>query len=278
MSRRGDDYAKQSQFLRSGQTRGRLCKTNPISGPAGPPRTPDCARRSQFFDCGLRIADSERHAAHRQGLQGRLYKQTQLAPAGKNRWGKPGPQTRFIAFGSPIHPTRGSIAPNKANFRHGVRRGKGLAGKELWLIEHPIDLGKTKPIARSGAPRRCPAGGGWDGARGTRDEGQCAKRTQFGPDGAWVAVPGTCLSCETKPIPGASERASALREGVVVNSTFDRPRQNKPNFRLCRDGRGLGAGAVGQSCETKPIRARLSSSSSDVKPARPSYAASHLPT
>ncbi len=35
------------------------------------------------------------------------------------------------AAGSPVPPRR-TIAPNKPNFRQGIRRGKQLVGKELW--------------------------------------------------------------------------------------------------------------------------------------------------
>ena len=133
----------------------------------------------------------------RRGLrEGNRAKRTQFGPAGKNRWGKP-------------HPTRGSIAPNKANSRHGVRRGKGLAGKELWLIAHSMDLGKTKPNLgelghlgdgasgrQSCETKPIPGGAGRGEARGALGQGaKCAKQTQFA--GSPRAAAGT-FACELR--------------------------------------------------------------------------------
>jgi hypothetical protein len=94
----------------------------------------------------------DRTAAGR--AQGKCAKQTQFGPSGQ-----PGARVAGRA-------RRGTTAPNKANLRGSKRKGKCLARKELWWIEHPIGIGKTNPIARSGAPRRCPAG-----LHGTGDEG-----------------------------------------------------------------------------------------------------------
>jgi hypothetical protein len=57
---------------------------------------------------------------------------------------------------NPIPPGRGEArCTNKPNFPGASGRGKYRTGKELWWIVHGRDFGKTKPIARSGASRRC---------------------------------------------------------------------------------------------------------------------------
>jgi hypothetical protein len=100
-------------------------------------------------------------------------------------------------------PSLALIAPNKPNFPSSETKGKCFEGKELWLIVPTRGIGKTNPIARSGAPRRCPAtpGGTWP-ERVTRD--RCAKQSQFGGSGR-----GRSLSCQTKPIPGGAGRGEA---------------------------------------------------------------------
>ncbi len=146
----GGQLYKQSQSGVPSRDEGLRCKqTRPI-GPAG---LDPLYKQTQFWPrhcegqvvCGKGVTTNQTCKEHwknkANSRPGREWaraatvdcaKRTQFAPAGRNRWGKPGPQTRFIAFGSPIHPTRGSIAPNKPNSRYGVRRGKGLAEKELW--------------------------------------------------------------------------------------------------------------------------------------------------
>ena len=113
----------------------------------------------------------------------------------------------------------------QSQFRRSGRTDKYLMEKELWRIEHARDLRKTKPIARSGAPRRCldcglgigdrPAVGRLaPGLRRTK----CAKRTQFARRGRGTRANaqneanlrrhlrvqtnpiGRSESCETKPI------------------------------------------------------------------------------
>jgi hypothetical protein len=78
------------------------------------------------------------------------------------------------------------------------------------LTAPPEAAAQTKPIARSGAPRRCPP---------EHEEGQCLGG-----------------------------------KGVMVNSTFDRPRQNKANSRQRRVGRGRRGVDTRQMCKTNPIR------------------------
>ena len=110
-------------------------------------------------------------------------KQTQFPPARRNRWGKPGPQTRFIAFGSPIHPARGRNGAKQTQSRpaggQAGASGRGNCAKQsqLALAYRPSVRGpvvQTNPI------------------RGVNR----AKRTQFrertGEAGG--------RSCETKPI------------------------------------------------------------------------------
>ncbi len=131
---------------------------------------------------------------------------------------------------TPSAPVPWASAPNKPNFGHGKTKDKWFAAKELWLSgpakstektkpipagpgdppsPMPRRLGKTNPIARSGAPRRCPAtpGGTRPGGRETRVK--CAKQSQFRPR--------------------RQERQRLGGKGLMVNRTFDRPRQNKPN-------------------------------------------------
>jgi hypothetical protein len=133
--------AKQSQFAPTAPE-GR--------GTEDPPAEPALRRivpnkpNSSIVDCGschcersaaIGIADTERSGARRQNLRGRLYQQTQFAPAGRNRSGKPEPETWFVAFGSPIHPACGSMASNKANLRWPV------VGSRWSVVQ-------TKPILR----------------------------------------------------------------------------------------------------------------------------------
>jgi hypothetical protein len=108
----------------------------------------------------------------------------------------------------------------RSQSRQRVKRVKCLPGKELWLIVHSMDLGKTKPI---------PGYAGWDVAMG----GEYAKQTQF-------AAPPR----ETKP----------AGRGAIVRHRLDAPlRETKPN--LGKMGHlGDGAPERGMSCETKPIR------------------------
>ncbi len=97
----------------------------------------------------------------------------------------------------------------EAGHRGGVRRtkkkGKCLAGKELWLIEHSIGLGKTKPIRR-----------GWDAPAelpGELSPGHDA------PNKPNLRQKGRQGVVQTNPIPPAGkEEASALRERIYGES------------------------------------------------------------
>jgi len=123
--------AKQTQFAAAGRGRpsprpealtlpptGQMCETKPILRL----RIADCRNGTgQRGVVGLRIQD--RPAARRQGLQGRLYKQSQFRP---------------------LRPSRDPIIPL---FHHST-------------IPIPRPSCETNPGARSGAPRRCPARAG----------------------------------------------------------------------------------------------------------------------
>jgi hypothetical protein len=90
---------------------------------------------------------------------------------------------------------------------------------------------ETKPIARSGAPRCCPAGPGGTGPPGRGTQGNRAKQTQFRRR--------------------AKQRQVLGRKGVMVNSTSDRPRQNKANSRGWDAPGGTTSGAVAQAYRAK---------------------------
>ncbi len=94
--------------------------------------------------------------------------------------------------------------------------------------------------------------------RGSGDEGQ---RRQTNPIWRWCRG-GGAGGCQRPPghdgakqsqFPAEQEEGQRLGgKGVMVNSTFDRPRQNKA--KLGQDGTSGGTALQGgQSCETKPI-------------------------
>jgi hypothetical protein len=160
-------------------------------------------------------------------------KQTQFAPAGRNRWGKPHPTRAQSRQTNPVRPSgqvwclERQTVRNKPNFRRSNRKGKCVVGRELWLIEHSIGPGKTKPIWASPA-----------GVRGV----DYAEQTQF----LLLCRSGDRRSreaeaCETKPISGTRPG----RRGPIV--------RNEPN--LARHGQGRVA--TGGRCETKPVPATM---------------------
>ncbi len=53
---------------------------------------------------------------------------------------------------APSGPVPWASAPNKPNFDDSKTKGKRFGRKDLWLIEHPIGLGKTKPIPATAHP------------------------------------------------------------------------------------------------------------------------------
>jgi len=89
----------------------------------------------------------------------------------------------------PMPAPRDQSVQNKANSCAGGKTGKYFVEKDLWRIEHAMDLEKTKPIS-----------GGAGGTRSAgRGPGGLYKQTQFGRG----------LLCETKPIcPGRTGRGA----------------------------------------------------------------------
>jgi hypothetical protein len=125
---------------------------------------------------------------------------------------------------------------NKPNSDRGHVKGKSCMGKELWLIIHAEDFGKTKPIP-GGAGRSSPA------AR---------------PSGLWPASVG----CTNKPNLGCSV---AMRDALVNKQTQfpvrwaprGRPiAQNEPNHRPADRPPRFQYSTIParcRSCKTKPI-------------------------
>jgi hypothetical protein len=171
-----------------------------------------------------------------------------------------------------------SWASNKPNLPSSETKGKCFGGKELWLIAPTRGLGKTKPIsagwgrilgtrdagvvqtkpiARSGAPRRCPVGGPGGVTNEVAVRANCAKRTQFGP--AWAGHRPAKDAKQTqsgearlgsgadhaKRTQFASERYEEqvlCEKEVMVNCTYKKPWKNKANLRPPgrREGPGIG--------------------------------------
>ena len=95
---------------------------------------------------------------------------------------------------------------------------RNKAKRRLSVASSQQAVVQTNPIARSGAPRRCPAGPGGTGPRGRRAQGNRAKQTQFRRR--------------------EKQRQVLCGKGVMVNNASDRPRQNKANLSIadCRLG------------------------------------------
>ncbi len=147
----------------------------------------------------------------------------------------------------PSSPMR--IVRNKPNSGNGKEKGKCFAGKELWLIVHQTDLGKTKPISPDGtrpvgSPAELPLGheapnepnlrpmGRQDAVQtkpirlrivpnepNSRECGadriaKSAKRSQtWAGWGIWGTARERSLLCETKPIRGTRPGGRGV-EGV----------------------------------------------------------------
>jgi hypothetical protein len=128
---------------------------------------------------------------------------------------KPIPASRDAGGGSGFPSRRSALPVNCAKqtqFRQREKKRQVLGGKGFMVnrtVYRPRQNKASCPKRGTGAvSRRCRAGRGPQG-RGTR--GKCAKQTQF-----------------------RAEQKEGQRlggKGVMVNSTFDRPRQNKANFR-----------------------------------------------
>jgi hypothetical protein len=127
---------------------------------------------------------------------------------------------------------------------------------------------QKKPIARSGAPRRCPAGLGGTGPQGRGTQSNRAKQTQFRRR--------------------EKQRQVLGGKGVMVNNTSDRHRQNKANFppqgrsgdRRSQGGAGrakqsqffdwgLRIADWGRTCRLRPARAGCTNKPNFVGRPRP---------
>jgi hypothetical protein len=116
----------------------------------------------------------------------------------------------------------------------------------------PLCLGganscKTKPIARTGAPRRCPGGAGRHGARGTGHEGQMCQTNPIWPGrpargpGGRESPTGHDGAKQSQFWPRQNEGQVVCGKGVMAHRTCNRLRQNKANFPpTAPEGRGMG--------------------------------------
>jgi hypothetical protein len=211
---------------------GERCETNPIpgrarwdgasgtrgDGPASPVAGADCAKRTQFLDCGLRIADCGLGTDLRQDTCTAAYR---LGPAPASCTNKPNWLEPIVRNEPNLV---GSNVQNEANCRAVGREPRRL-------------LCKTKPICR-GHPGMGTGGWGREGPRGRL----CKTKPNLGrlghlgdrasERGQW---------CKMNPI-----SAQASRRG--------RPTvRNEPNSRRRRVGRDQGGERPGLSCETNPI-------------------------
>ncbi len=128
--------------------------------------------------------------------------------------------------GTPFAPRRaGGQLYKQTQFQQRERRGKCLAGKSLWLIVHPIGLGKTKPI---------PPGG-------TRQAGLPAELS-LGHD--MSNKPNPCHYAD--PEIGVPGRANRAKRSQFLNC----------GLRISDCGLGTALRRDGPLCETNPIVAR----------------------
>jgi hypothetical protein len=175
------------------------------------------------------------------------------------------------------------IAPNEANFarRPRTRETETCKTNPIRLIKSAKRtqflgargrLCKAKPIARSGAPRRCPAGAGRGVPCGTR--GCCTNKPNLGCPAArrGVAVNKQSQTWASWGIWGPMPRvlykqtqfggtpATACRLGLVWAVCT-----NKPNS----GGEGEAGAPAGERCETKPIPGRSAGTSGPVVQTKP---------
>jgi hypothetical protein len=155
-----------------------------------------------------------------------------------------------------------SAAPNKASPVKAMRSDKCFLGQELWLIRHAQGVGKTKPIARSGAPGRCLDCGLRIGDRRPAGRAKCAKQSQLARDraaetlaaGAAGAAPaGEQRAKQTQFRRSDLEGQVPCRKWVMTNSMWKGPRRNKANSATGMRDQGPAREPWGQACETKPI-------------------------
>jgi hypothetical protein len=197
-----------------------------------------CAKQSQFFDCGLRIADSgqtcggtARSSLPPRACAGRLYKQTQLA--GANRAKRTQSRGVKCAKRTQFRPGRagralgdeGRMCETKPIPSEG-QRVRCLLGNELWWIRHAKDFGKTKPIRGGAAGKTIVKARGLGDA--TPQGSNCVKQTQFGP--------------------GAREQARAA--GSPCRGAIVRNKANLPP----RPRTGTGRGSHRRGCRSGVLR------------------------
>ena len=157
----------------------------------------------------------------RLGTRGKRARRTQFAPAQRNRWGKPRPQTRFVAFGSPIHPTRGHNCAKQTQFSPAGKQAGSFRGEQC----------KTNPICRSCQQSVV---------------GRLCKTNPIPGGPRYPSIPlchhsnidaAPSVLCETKPIPPDRQDGQVLGgKGVMANLTCKRPPQNKANSHIGRTG------------------------------------------
>ncbi len=183
----------------------------------------DRAKQTQSRDCGLRIVQNKPNSwQSRLGDGGRRAKQSQF---------------REVRLGP-----EGETCETKPIRRRGTK-AKCFLGRWLWFIVHacetkpilPVGQGlggrnvqneanfrqghayKTNPIARSGAPRRCPTGAGRDAARGTRGVGCCTNK------------PNSCHYADPESgVPGRANRAKQSQSGPAGT------RRGRRRARMCK--------------------------------------------
>jgi len=170
--RDGVHRAEQTQFQRA-KAQGSNASNKPNSpGPivrnkANLPPAPRCSRvqRRQtkpIRGCGAATGGTE------------SAKQSQFPAGEQNRWGKPGPQTRFVAFGSPIHPTSTCDCAKQTQFSPTSRQPGSLGGESCET--KPIGL-RLHPATGSNGAKQSQFGQA--GRRAGASEGERAKQSQF---------------------------------------------------------------------------------------------------
>jgi hypothetical protein len=127
---------------RRGRRRSQSCETNPISGGWPDPSNGLC-KTEPILPAVPGGMGSQGH-----GAWGKCAKQTQFVPARRNRWGKPEPRTQFVAFGSPIHPTRGHNCAKQTQFSPAGKQTGSLGGNNAEQSQFPLVPGGARPGGR----------------------------------------------------------------------------------------------------------------------------------
>jgi hypothetical protein len=186
------------------------------------------------------------------------------------------PPTGLLVQTNPFRPRRTGIIP--------VGEVGFAWGSESWA-RRPCHY---MPIRRSAFPGEpiVPNKPNFAG-RASPGRWKYAKRTQFRPARPSTAPPYTWLNCakQSQFRPRRQGRQRLGRQGVMVNRTFDRPRQNKANSgepggdpgvdyakqsQFRRGGQSCQTNPIGRRkwCETKPI-SRDRAEAMDIKSATP---------